>query len=127
LCNPPTHWPGQGVELAIKHPDWPDARRPYTPASLGDDAVLEFTIKCYPDGDGVTRELHRLQVVAELLLNEPFGSKGYQRLLALNQAARSVIEEVRENTLNRRKLLKKSRTGVVETKSGYGKPGTRLI
>jgi len=72
-----TFEPGQGVELAIKHPGWQDERRPFTPTSLGDDGVLEFTIKCYPEGDGVTRELHRLQSGAELLLYQPFGSISY--------------------------------------------------
>jgi cytochrome-b5 reductase len=46
--------PGQGVELAIDHPDWREEGRPFTPTSLDDDRVLEFTIKAYPAHKGVT-------------------------------------------------------------------------
>ena len=66
--------PGQGVELAIDHADWREERRPFTPTSLADDQVLEFTIKSYPDHAGVTRELHGLTAGAPLLISEPFGT-----------------------------------------------------
>ena len=80
VSRPPdfTFSAGEGVELAIKQPEWQDERRPFTPTSLNDDGVLEFTIKCYPEGDGVTCELHSLQTGAELLLFEPFGTISYQ-------------------------------------------------
>jgi len=70
--------PGQGVELSINRPGWTDEGRPFTPTSLVDDKVLEFTIKRYPEHEGVTRELHRLEPGAELLLTEPFGTINYQ-------------------------------------------------
>jgi cytochrome-b5 reductase len=70
--------PGQGVELAIDHPEWRAASRPFTPTGHGDDRVLEFTIKCYPSRDGVTRELHRLPAGAELLMSDPFGTIEYR-------------------------------------------------
>jgi cytochrome-b5 reductase len=66
--------PGQGVELAINRPGWMQQARPFTPTGLADDRVLEFTIKCYPDHAGVTRELHGLAAGAELLLSAPFGT-----------------------------------------------------
>ena len=69
---------GQGVELAIKRTPWQDEPRPFTPTSLVDDGVLEFTIKRYPDHEGVTRELHTLSPGAELLISEPFGTISYQ-------------------------------------------------
>lgn len=69
---------GQGVELTIDRPEWHGEPRPFTPTSLGDDAVLEFTIKGYPEHEGVTRELHRLPVGSELLISEAFGSISYQ-------------------------------------------------
>jgi cytochrome-b5 reductase len=69
---------GQGVELAINQPDWRDEGRPFTPTCLVDDKVLEFTIKGYPEHDGVTRELHSLSPGAELLMSEPFGTISYQ-------------------------------------------------
>jgi ferredoxin-NADP reductase len=70
--------PGQGVELAINQSHWRDEGRPFTPTSLVDDGVLEFTIKCYPDHAGVTRLLHTLTPGAELLISEPFGTIHYQ-------------------------------------------------
>lgn len=66
--------PGQGVELAIDAPEWRDEGRPFTPTSLIDDGVIEFIIKAYPQHEGVTRELHRLQPGARLLMSEPFGT-----------------------------------------------------
>ncbi len=66
--------PGQGVELAIDSPEWRDEGRPFTPTSLADDEVIEFIIKSYPQHEGVTRELHRLQPGARLLMSEPFGT-----------------------------------------------------
>jgi len=70
--------PGQGVELAIDHPDWRDEGRPFTPTSLADDGVIEFTIKRYSEHQGVTRELHGLRPGASLLMSAPFGTISYQ-------------------------------------------------
>lgn len=70
--------PGQGVELAIDHPDWREEARPFTPTSQEDDEVLEFTIKGYPEHEGVTRELHRLRPGAVLTMTEPFGTIRYK-------------------------------------------------
>lgn len=66
--------PGEGVELAIDAPEWRDEGRPFTPTSLVDDGVIEFTIKTYPQHEGVTRELHRLRPGARLFMSEPFGT-----------------------------------------------------
>ncbi|AGA32027.1 Ferredoxin reductase [Thioalkalivibrio nitratireducens DSM 14787] len=70
--------PGQGVELAIDHADWREEGRPFTPTSLRDDRVLEFTIKAYPAHEGVTQALHALQPGARLLMSEPFGTIRYK-------------------------------------------------
>lgn len=70
--------PGQGVELSIDSPQWAEQGRPFTPTSLADDQVLEFTIKRYAEHEGVTRELHTLSPGAKLLLSEPFGTITYQ-------------------------------------------------
>lgn len=70
--------PGQGVELAINQTPWRDEGRPFTPTSLADDGVLEFTIKRYADHEGVTRALHTLTPGTELLMTEPFGTIRYQ-------------------------------------------------
>ncbi|MDZ7753414.1 MAG: FAD-binding oxidoreductase [Gammaproteobacteria bacterium] len=70
--------PGEGVELAIDHPDWKDEGRPFTPTSQATDRVIEFVIKGYPEHEGVTRALHGLAPGAELLISEPFGTIRYK-------------------------------------------------
>lgn len=70
--------PGQGVELAVNQPEWKDQGRPFTPTSLGEDKVLEFTIKKYPDHHGVTEKLHTLRPGDELLMSDSFGTITYQ-------------------------------------------------
>jgi len=70
--------PGQGVELAIDDPQWREQGRPFTPTSLQDDEVLEFTIKGYPEHNGVTQALHQLRPGADLLISEPFGTIQYK-------------------------------------------------
>jgi cytochrome-b5 reductase len=70
--------PGQGVELAINQPEWKDKGRPFTPTSLKEDKVLEFTIKKYPDHHGVTERLHALRPGEELLMSDSFGTITYQ-------------------------------------------------
>lgn len=69
--------PGQGVELSIDKEGWRDEGRPFTPTSLPDDQVLEFTIKAYPKHNGVTQELHQLNVGDNVLISEPFGTINY--------------------------------------------------
>jgi cytochrome-b5 reductase len=71
--------PGQGVKIVINEPEWrKEEGRPFTPTSLRDDKILEFTIKKYPIGDGVTDKLHSLEVGAKLLLSEAFGTITYK-------------------------------------------------
>lgn len=70
--------PGQGVELTINHEKWKTEARPFTPTNFVDDCVIEFTIKCYAEHQGVTHALHQLPAGAELLLSEPFGTISYQ-------------------------------------------------
>ena len=70
--------PGQGVELAIDHPDWRDEGRPFTPANLVTDNALEFVIKKYPSHNGVTEQLHQLESGAKLLLSPAFGTIAYR-------------------------------------------------
>lgn len=73
------HEPGQGVEIVIDQPRWREEEgRPFTPTSLPDDGVLEFTIKRYPDRKGVTDRLHVLEPGAELLMSAPFGTIHYK-------------------------------------------------
>ena len=70
--------PGQAVELAIDTPAWRDEGRPFTPTSLRQDGVLEFTVKRYVEHDGVTKALHELEPGARLQMSDPFGAIGYR-------------------------------------------------
>lgn len=65
--------PGEGVEVAIDEPAWRDEARPFTPTSLMEDRVIEFTIKGYPH-EGMTQKLHGLNPGAALRLSKPFGT-----------------------------------------------------
>lgn len=73
-----TFEPGQGVELAIDKPGWEKEGRPFTPTSLPEDQVLEFTIKGYPEHHGVTEQLHRLKPGDSLLMSDTFGTIHYR-------------------------------------------------
>ncbi|RUO50802.1 hypothetical protein CWE21_01525 [Pseudidiomarina aquimaris] len=46
--------PGQATEVALDREGWRDEKRPFTFTSLNSDPWLEFTIKVYPEHDGVT-------------------------------------------------------------------------
>jgi cytochrome-b5 reductase len=71
--------PGQGVKVVVNEPEWRNQEgRPFTPTSFRDDKVLEFTIKKYPTGDGVTDKLHSLEVGAKLLVSDAFGTITYK-------------------------------------------------
>jgi ferredoxin-NADP reductase len=71
--------PGQGVKMVINEPKWKNEEsRPFTPISLTNDKVLEFTIKKYPAREGVTNKLHSLEVGAKLLISDVFGTITYK-------------------------------------------------
>lgn len=74
-----TWQPGQGVEIFINQPKWKEEEgRPFTPTSLADDKILEFTIKRYAEHHAVTDKLHTLKPGDELLMSEPFGTITYK-------------------------------------------------
>ena len=70
--------PGQGVMVAINTPQMQDEFRPFSPTSLNEDEVLEFTIKEYREHHGVTEKLHKLRSGDELLIEEAFGTIQYR-------------------------------------------------
>ena len=73
-----TFEPGQGVDLAIDADGWREQTRPFTPTSLAQDKVLDFTIKIYTAHSGVTRALAELQPGAALTISGPWGTIRYQ-------------------------------------------------
>lgn len=70
--------PGQATEVSIAKDGWKDEKRPFTFTSLPEDLLLEFTIKIYPEKDGVTDRLAELQVGEELIIGEPWGAIEYK-------------------------------------------------
>lgn len=70
--------PGQGTLVAIAKPGLKDDAHPFTPTSLSQDRVLEFTIKGYPGRRGLTEKLHRLRPGDKLLLGDVFGTIRYK-------------------------------------------------
>lgn len=70
--------PGQATEVSINQPEWRDEKRPFTFTSLNEWPYLEFTIKGYPDHDGVTKKLHELKPGDELILRDVWGAITYK-------------------------------------------------
>ncbi|MGB3627426.1 MAG: FAD-binding oxidoreductase [Henriciella sp.] len=66
--------PGQAVDLALDREGWRTKQRPFTPTSLPSDDYLEFTIKSYPDHDGVTEQIAELQPGDNVLIEDPWGA-----------------------------------------------------
>lgn len=69
--------PGQATEVAIDKDGWRGEKRPFTFTSLPDDDRLQFTIKSYPDRDGVTDQLAKLLIGDRLIIGEPWGTISY--------------------------------------------------
>jgi ferredoxin-NADP reductase len=70
--------PGQAADISINKNGWKDEIRAFTFTSLPDDKFLQFTIKTYPERNGVTRELRSLKRKDELLLHGVFGAIAYK-------------------------------------------------
>lgn len=70
--------PGQGVRLILTKAGWEKKGRPFTPTSLREDGVLEFTVKIYDDHDGVTCQLRSLRPGDTLQISSPFGTITHQ-------------------------------------------------
>ena len=70
--------PGQATEIAIDKSGWRDKKRPFTFTNLPQDTWLEFTIKIYPEHNGVTEQLLSLRVGDALILHDIFGTIHYK-------------------------------------------------
>ncbi|KNG94175.1 flavodoxin reductase [Pseudaestuariivita atlantica] len=66
--------PGQATELALDREGWRDKGRPFTFTSLPEDETLEFVIKSYPDHDGVTEQIAKLQAGDTVLIGDAWGA-----------------------------------------------------
>lgn len=70
--------PGQATEVSINKEDWKEEKRPFTFTSLKDAGDLEFTIKIYPDHNGVTEQLGKLKPGDELIIRDTWGAIEYK-------------------------------------------------
>lgn len=70
--------PGQATEVAIDKDGWRDKKRPFTFTSLNEDDYLEFVIKIYPEHDGVTEQIGKLETGDSLIIDDPWGTIEYK-------------------------------------------------
>ena len=70
--------PGQATDVSINQTKWQDEKRPFTFTCLNEEHYLEFTIKGYTDHDGVTKNLHLLNVGDELIVRDVWGAIAYK-------------------------------------------------
>ncbi len=70
--------PGQAVDVAVNKSDWEKELRPFTFTSLPTDDYLEFFIKTYPEHNGVTQQIEKLNQGDTLLIGDVFGDIHYK-------------------------------------------------
>ncbi|WP_138465297.1 flavodoxin reductase [Poseidonocella sp. HB161398] len=66
--------PGQATDVALDREGWAEETRPFTFTCQPEDPFLEFTIKSYPDHEGVTAQIPTLAVGEALLIGDPWGA-----------------------------------------------------
>lgn len=70
--------PGQATEVAIDKDGWRDEKRPFTFTNLQDENHLQFVIKSYPDHNGVTEQIGRLEEGDRFIIDDPWGTIEYK-------------------------------------------------
>jgi ferredoxin-NADP reductase len=70
--------PGQATEVAIDKDGWRDEKRPFTFTSLNKDPYLQFVIKSYPDHNGVTEQVGKLEEGDSFIIDDPWGTIQYK-------------------------------------------------
>lgn len=73
-----TFHPGQATEVALQYDGWKEERRPFTFTSLPQDNFLEFTIKTYPDHEGMTKRLATIGVDDAFEIGDSWGAIEYK-------------------------------------------------
>ena len=66
--------PGQAFNIGLDREGWRDDKHPFTPTSLPSEGALEFTIKIYPEHDGLTKRLADLKPGDTVLADDPWGA-----------------------------------------------------
>lgn len=70
--------PGQAAEVGIDRDGWRDAGHPFTFTALPDWDDLQFTIKIYPEHDGLTEQIGTLKEGDSFIVGEPWGTIEYK-------------------------------------------------
>lgn len=70
--------PGQATEVSIDKEGWRDAGHPFTFTSLNEDPELQFTIKIYPEHNGLTEQIDKLQEGDAFIIDDPWGTIQYK-------------------------------------------------
>ena len=70
--------PGQATELSIDQEKWRNEKTPFSFTNLPTDPDLEFTIKVYPERNGVTEKLSSLNSGDVLIIRDAFGAIQYK-------------------------------------------------
>lgn len=73
-----TFKPGQATGVAINTPELRKRRRSFTFTGLNEDPDLEFTIKIYPEHNGLTKDLDTAVPGTELVIGSPWGAITYK-------------------------------------------------
>lgn len=73
-----TFEPGQATLVSINKEGWEKKKRPFTFTNLPHEDFLEFTIKTYPEHEGVTNQLLTLKPGDELIIRDPWGTINYR-------------------------------------------------
>ncbi|WP_416884481.1 FAD-binding oxidoreductase [Marivita sp.] len=66
--------PGQACDFALAKDGWRDQQRPFTFTVLPTNSTLEFVIKSYPDHDGVTEQIAKMQMADQVEIGDPWGA-----------------------------------------------------
>ena len=69
---------GQATDVSINKPGMEDDLHPFTFTSLNTDEHLEFTIKTYPERNGMTQKLLDINAGDEFIVHEVFGAITYR-------------------------------------------------
>ncbi|WP_221391512.1 FAD-binding oxidoreductase [Dyadobacter sp. NIV53] len=70
--------PGQATDLSIVKENWENEKRPFTFTSLQESDFLQFTIKSYPDRNGVTNQLLYVEPGDYFEISDAWGAIEYQ-------------------------------------------------
>lgn len=70
--------PGQATEVSVNKPELVNKKGPFTFTCLNTEHYLEFTIKIYPQRQGKTNEIGKLNVGDELIIRDVWGTISYK-------------------------------------------------